>query len=149
VDGITVTTGGLEPDVEAEPHSLDLWEIQAQRELEGEGKVRAYVDDLFESHPDLLRRLARSDRHDPGSYPGFQAFYDTLDTRLDADAVRLLVRYHVRRHIGDDMGRELVGDVVDDLVVQAAVRDLLEQSGREVGDVEDLTFLNEDAHTVR
>jgi carboxyl-terminal processing protease len=136
-----VTSGGIEPDVKAEQQTLNYWEIQAQRTLEGEGKVRPYVDRLFESHGDLAERLARSDRRDPTSYPGFDEFVGSLDTRLDKDAVRILVRWHVRRRVGDALGRELVGDVVDDRQLQAAIVDLFKTTGRDLRTVEGLAFI--------
>ena len=47
------------------------------------GKVRDYVQGLFEKDPELMARLARSDRCQPELYPGFEEFYKGLDTRLD------------------------------------------------------------------
>jgi C-terminal peptidase prc len=137
------TVGGIQPDVEEDAESLDVWEFQAQRQLEGEGKVRAYVEKIAKDDPALVRRLARSDRGDPAAYPGFDAFYDSLDTRLDEDGVRWLVRWNVRRLVGDDLGRELVGDVVDDAQLRTALLDLLETMGRDPKSVEDLAFLPE------
>lgn len=145
VDGEVVVKGGLEPDVEAKPEPLDYWELQAQRALNGSPELKTYVDGVYADHRDLAERLARSDGKDPSRYPGFDAFYESLDTRLDKDAVRFLVRLMLRRHIGDDIGRELVGDVVDDPVLQAALQDLFRTLGRDLEDVEDLAFLAHEA----
>jgi C-terminal peptidase prc len=125
VDGKLTVVGGIQPDVEARLSELDLWEIQAQRKLESSGEVRKYVDQLFLDHPDLMERLARSDRCQADLYPGFDDFYKTLDTRLDKDGVRWLVRWNTRRKLGDMLGRELVGDLVDDVQLQRGLLDLL------------------------
>ncbi|MDF1702376.1 MAG: S41 family peptidase [Planctomycetota bacterium] len=125
VDDRTQIVGGIMPDREAKTEFLDLWEVQEQRKLEGSGKVRDYVLGLFEKDPELMARLARSDRCEPDLYPGFEAFFQGLDTRLDKDAVRWLVRWNTRRTLGDRLGRELVGDLVDDVQLQWALLDLL------------------------
>ena len=125
VDGRLKAVGGIAPDVEADLTELDLWEVQAQRALESSGKVREYVEKLFQQDVDLMKRLARSDRRDSSLYPGFDEFYASLDTRLDHDAVRWLVRWNTRRELGDRLGRELVGDLVDDLQLRRALQDLL------------------------
>lgn len=144
-DGKLEITGGIQPDVEATPADIDWWELQAQRKLESTGQVREYVRNLFLTSPDLMKKLARSDRGDPQAYPGFDAFFASLDTRLSKDAVRWLVRINVRRELGDNLGRELVGDIVDDVPLQVAIRDLFRTMGASLANEPDLAFLDTDA----
>lgn len=144
-DGKLEITGGIKPDVEASPQDIDWWELQAQRKLESTGQVREYVRNLFLTSPDLMKKLARSDRGDPQAYPGFDAFFASLDTRLSKDAVRWLVRMNVRRELGDNLGRELVGDIVDDVPLQVAIRDLFRTMGASLASEPDLAFLDSDA----
>ncbi len=120
---------------------LNLWEIQAQRKLDGSEELESYVSDLYENHRKLVERLARSDQRDPSVYPGFDNFYESLDTRSSKEAVRFLVRFNLRLKIGDDLGRKLVGDVVDDSVIQKALVDLFATMGQDLSEVEDLEFL--------
>lgn len=141
VDDKVKVVGGIEPDVEAKPEALDFWEIQAQRKLESSGAVRTYVTKLFEEDAAAMARLARSDARDAGAYPGFDAFYAGLDTKLEKEAVRWLVRWNTRRIMGDRLGRELVGDVVDDPPLQASLRDLFKSLGKDLASVEGLKFL--------
>jgi carboxyl-terminal processing protease len=141
VDGKVETTGGLEPDVNGTLDPLNLWEIQAQRKLDGSEELESYVSDLYENHRKLVERLARSDQRDPSVYPGFDNFYQSLDTRLSKEAVRFLIRFNLRRKIGDDLGRKLVGDVVDDSVIQKALVDLFATMGQELSEIQDLEFL--------
>jgi len=141
INGKRTVVGGIAPDVKSELQVLDLWEVQAQRKLEASGKVRAFVDKLFEANADLMKRLARSDRCSPDSYPGFEAFYASLDTKLSRDAVRWLVHWNTRRIVGDQLGRELVGDLVDDLQLQAALLDLLATLKIDPATIPDLSCL--------
>lgn len=142
VDGRIQRVGGIVPDVEARPREdFDFWEIHEQRKLESKPHVREFVRSLFAKNPDMLARLARSDRGDPASYPGFDDLYTSLETKLDPDAVRWLVRYHTRRVAGELVSRELVGDVVDDIQLQAALRDLTKAIGKPLEEIEDLAFL--------
>ncbi len=135
--------GGIEPDIVVRPDELDLWEIQAQRTLEATGAVRAFVEKLFEESAPLMERLARSDRCATSSYPGFDEFFSTLDTRLTPNAVRYLVRWHVRRTVGDRLGRELVGDLVDDVQLQRGLVDLLTTLNVDFRKIPDLSCLPE------
>ncbi len=141
VDGKVKVVGGIEPHLEAKPNGLDFWEVQAQRKLESTGRVKEYVRQLFESDLELMRRLSRSDRRDPSVYPGFDAFYDGLDTKLDKEPVRWLVRWNARRALGDRLGRELVGDIIDDPALQVALKDLFRTLGKDLSKNQDLKFL--------
>jgi carboxyl-terminal processing protease len=141
VDDKVVPVGGLAPDAEPKAEDFDLWELQAQSQLEKTDMVRAYVEKLFTADPTTMERLARSDRRDPEAYPGFQEFFKALDTRLDGQGVRWLLRLHVRRHVGNDLRRELVGDVVDDHVLQAGLIDLFKTLRKDLASEPDLAFL--------
>lgn len=138
IDKKVTPVGGLHPDVEPGKEELDLWELQAQSNLEKTGAVRAFVDRLFEQDAEGMRRLARSDRGDPAAYPGFDAFWKSLDTKLSPQGVRWLVRWHTRRVVGDELRRELVGDVVDDAALKAALRDLFKTLKKDIAAEPDL-----------
>jgi len=141
VDGKIVVSGGLKPDVDAEQNPVDLWEIQAQRKLDASPEFKKYVDGLYQDHRSLVEVLARSDRGEAERYPGFEEFYESLETPLSKDAVRFMVRYQLRERIGDDLGRQLVGDLVDDPVLQAALIDLFKTMNMKLEDVDDLAFI--------
>lgn len=139
--GKVIRTGGLVPDVEIKDDTRDFWELQAQSELYRTGAVKKYVDDVVAADAARAEALARSDRHDPASYPGFDAFYDGLGTKLSKQAVRALVRIRVREALSDRMGRALDGDIVDDATLRAGVLDLLSTLKVDPKSVEDLAFL--------
>lgn len=141
VKGKVVRSGGIAPHLEVKDTSLDLWERQAQAELYKKGSVRKYVDEVLAGDKTLVAALARTDRHDPGVYPGFDAWYEGLGTKLSKQAVRQLVRIRVRDVVSDAAGRALVGDVVDDEILRAALVDLFATRKADPRSVPDLAFL--------
>jgi hypothetical protein len=140
-DGKVARVGGIKPDVEVKFTDLDFWELNTQQSLDKTGAVRRYVDDKLVKDQAALAQLARSDRHDPSAYPGFDEFYASLDTKLSKQAVRELVRIHVRRRVEESIGRELVGDIVDDVQIQTALRELLATMKIDPKTIPDLAFL--------
>jgi C-terminal peptidase prc len=133
--------GGILPDLEVSPEARDLWEFQAQAELYRSGAIRKYVDDAMSKDSAALDTLARSDRHDPAAYPGFDAWYDGLGTKLSKQSVRALVRLRVREAVADRIGRALDGDIVDDVVLRTGLLDLLSAMKVDVKSVASLSFL--------
>jgi len=76
-----------------------------------------------------VRPLAWFDGRDPSKYPGFEAFYDSLETHLDRQVIRRLVRIELRREVAKELGRDIVGDLSDDTVLREAARSVLERLG--------------------
>jgi|GEM_PF-322544 len=139
--GKVLRTGGLVPDIEVKDDVRDFWELQAQTELYRAGAVKTYVDEAVANDPTRFEALARSDRRDPASYPGFDAWYEGLGTKLSKQAVRAIVRLRVREELSDRLGRALDGDVVDDATLRTGVLDLLTQLKVDPRSIEDLAFL--------
>ena len=130
--------GGIEPDEIIYPKRPEGWRVEEQRRILGEHRVRQYVDEHWQEHRERFLDLAQSDRKDPARYPDFEPFYDSLDTVLPREDVRFLVRREVRRRVQDERGAEFpFGDYQEDLVVQAGIRRLLADLGRDYGDVEE------------
>ena len=140
-DGRVTRHGGIEPDIEVKPVDADLWKRQGQAELYRSPAVRKFVDDLAASDPAAIERLARSDRRDPASYPGFDALYAGLSTKLDPQDVREVLRLRVREALSDRLGRDLVGDVVDDDTLRTSLLVLLPQMKLDAKSVPELAFL--------
>jgi len=141
VKGKVVRTGGIVPHLEVKEDTLDLWERQGQADLYKTGAVRKYVDEKIAPDAKLMESLAHGDRHDPAAYPGFDAFYASLTTKLSKQAVRYLVRLRVREQYSDGLGRALVGDVVDDEILRAAIVDLFATMKVDPKSIPDLAFL--------
>ena len=84
--------------------------------------------------------LAEGDDGDPQRYPGFDDFYEGLDTKLSKDDVRRWTRYEVRDQISDLRGavypgQRALGDAQEDAQLQEAIRVLMKAEGRDIRDV--------------
>ena len=112
-------------------HALDvlLTHRVELRELQNKGVFSKYAKEAWKDHEDLLRKLAISDGRDPNRYPGFDAFYKKLDTRLTRQEVRLALRIEVRRLVMARSGKEIIGDLSDDQVLLRGAVEVLERLG--------------------
>lgn len=154
-DNNLINPGGVIPDVDSQAELIEGWRLVERRELNDSLKVRDYVDDHWETHHDEFVAFAYNDEKDPSLYPDFDTFFAGLDTPLDPDDVRFLIRNEIRRRVQDERGGAFpIGDFVEDVQVQDAVRELLEDLGMSVADVPAYAAtikqeLNEDgSHTV-
>ncbi len=131
---------GVRPDkvvelLENKPE--DAWKNSAIVALLKKNAFREYVQRELPKNPDLFRQLAEGDDGDPQRYPGFDAFYAGLDTRLSKDDIRRWVRFEVRDQISDLRGavypgQRALGDPQEDAQLQEAVRTLLAEAGRDI-----------------
>lgn len=134
---------GVMPDkvvelLDAKPE--DAWKNAAVFALLKKGVFRDYVKKHLAEHDSLFRRLAEGDDGDPSRYPGFEAFYQSLDTKLSQDDVRRWVRYEVRDQVSDLRGavypgQRAMGDPQEDAQLQEAVRSLLQERGEDIRQV--------------
>ncbi|MSR46580.1 MAG: PDZ domain-containing protein [Planctomycetes bacterium] len=151
IDGKRYIKGGIHPDALVDLHEPDLWKEQELAKLLSKSTDRrratifhGYLDDHYEANRDLFLKLAIGDRHDWSQYPGFNAFYDGLDTRLAKEDVRVYLRHYLRERVCDDrkqifpgQGYFILGDYQEDNQLQAAIKSVLEQLGRKPVDIAD------------
>jgi hypothetical protein len=134
-DRNVISEGGIVPDIEVQEESVEAWRRQEQRRVYGTLAPRRYVNERWDEHAELFRRLALCDEKDPSLYPDFDALYKGLETVLSEDDVRMIVRLELRRHVQDERGGAFpFGDYQEDAQVQAAVASLLQQLGRQAQD---------------
>ncbi len=134
---------GVKPDVELElleNKPEDAWKNSAVFAILKTGKIREYVRAQLEQNDALFRELAEGDDGDPQRYPGFDAFYDGLDTKLSKDDVRRWLRYEVRDQVSDLRGavypgNRALGDAQEDAQLQEAIRVLMKERGADIRDV--------------
>ncbi len=124
-----VTKGGVVPDVAVEQDRLDVSHLVELRDLQQKGAFDAYVREHWDAHKDTFRELALVDGRDPSRYPGFEAFYESLRTRLPKQEIRRGLRVAVRRKVSIERGEEILGDLSDDNVLLAGVREILRRLG--------------------
>jgi C-terminal peptidase prc len=144
IDGKRYIKGGIHPDVLVDSHEPDLWKEQEFAKLLEKSSDRRrstvfhdYLDEHYDANRDLMVRLAEGDKRDWRAYPGFEEFYDSLDTRLSKDDVRFYLRFYLRERVCDDrkktfpgQGLLAFGDYVEDHQLQAAIRIVLEKLGK-------------------
>jgi C-terminal peptidase prc len=149
IDGKKYIKGGIHPDVLVNLKEPDLWKEHEFGKLldKAKDKRRAtvfheYLDDHYDANRDLFVKLAEGDGHDWKKYPDFEKFYDSLDTKLAKEDVRLYLRFYLRERVCDDrkktfpgQGLFIFGDYQEDNQLQAALRTVLEKMGREPSDV--------------
>ena len=130
-EGVMVSEGGVEPDLKSNARRIDGWRAEEMVRLVRRDKlIREYVMREYPTHKDRFRELAEGDGDDLSRYPNFRELYDSLETPLSEQDVRMLVRNEVRRRVQDDRGEAFPdGDFQEDLQLQAAIRAILEQVG--------------------
>ncbi len=130
-EGNILDPGGVDPDRFVAARRYDAWRVEEMWRLRDERVPRDYVDQRFEEHRELFFELADNDFRDPDRYPDLLELYESLDTPLPIEDVRMLVRGEVRRRVQDARGREFPpGDFVEDVQVQTAIAAVLEAQNR-------------------
>ncbi|MDF1798853.1 MAG: S41 family peptidase [Planctomycetota bacterium] len=130
--------GGVEPDLAADAGLIEGWRLIERRKLNTDRITRDYVDKYWDTHHDEFAAFAVCDNKDTTLYPSFDEFFAGLDTPLDKDDVRVMVRAEIRRRMQDERGGAYpFGDFVEDTQVQVALKSLLEDLGQSVGDHEE------------
>jgi len=151
IDGKRYIKGGVHPNVLVDLKEPDLWKEQEFAKLLAKSADRrratvfhGYLDDHYEANRDLFIKLANGDRHDWTQYPGFEEFYDSLDTRLSKEDVRIYLRHYLRERVCDDrkqtfpgQGYFVLGDFQEDNQLQAAIKIVLEKLGKKPSDIGD------------
>ncbi len=118
----------------------DAWKNAAVFALLKKGVFRNYVKEELPKNEALFRQLAEGDDGDTSRYPGFDEFYEGLETQLTKDDVRRWLRYEVRDQVSDLRGavypgNRALGDPQEDAQLQEAVRTLLEAVGGDIRDI--------------
>ncbi|RME70207.1 MAG: PDZ domain-containing protein [Planctomycetota bacterium] len=127
--------GGVHPDVEVQPDELDPCVAQEVDRLLKANAIEPYVQKLWNEHRDLMVKLAEYDGLDWKRYPGFDAWYATLDTTLDRDEVRRLVRGGIRRLAQDLRAKQFAQDFESDVQLQRAIFEMTRKLGVDMASI--------------
>ncbi len=127
--------GGVHPDVVVEPEEVDACVSDRIQELLEANRIEPYVQKLWSEHQDLMTKLAEYDGLDWKRYPGFEQFYDSLETTLDRDIVRRLVRNGIRRLAQDKRAKQFAQDFESDVQLQRAIVEMFKKLGEDVASV--------------
>jgi hypothetical protein len=110
----------------------DRWKEAVLFDLVEKDVFNKYVDKHLEKNRTLFVELAEGDEGNVAKYPEFEAFYKSLDTKLDRDYIRRWVRYSVREKVADLRmkafpGGRAIGDFQEDAQLQEGVRTVLDK----------------------
>jgi C-terminal peptidase prc len=153
IDGKKYIKGGIHPDVLVDLREPDLWKEHEFAKILDKSKDKRrgtvfheYLDTYYEANRDRMIQLAEGDGHDVTKYPEFDKFFESLDTKLSKEDVRLYLRFYLRERVCDDrhktfpgQGLFIFGDYQEDNQLQAALRAVLEKMGKKPSDVPEYT----------
>lgn len=134
--------GGVEPDIKVSNHRWGTAHLAELRELQTEGAFRDYARKHWTSDQQKLTVLAWFDAREPSRYPEFDAFFDSLNTRLTRQEVRLALRIAVRREVMARSGKEIIGDLSDDRVLLRGVLEIFGRLGENPADIPEYRSLD-------
>ena len=146
-DGTVISEGGVKPEHEVDFPPIERWRYDEREKVRKSDVLRDYLDRNYPANRALFAELAVNDGKDQSRYPGFQDLLERLDTPLDKEDVRDLLRQAIRRRVQDDLGHEFpFGDYEEDVQVQKAIQVALEHLGEGVEDVTEYGLVFDLAH---
>jgi len=139
-EGRVTEAGGVQPDIEVDFPQLDIATLRELNRLVEVEAFRNFALDFHTENPALAAKLAEYDGAQPSNYLGFDEFFDGLDTDLEPNIARRWVRRRLRDVVADARGQMFAGsgfygDFQEDPQLQAAIKQIFEQSGLSLADV--------------
>lgn len=133
-EGSIIQEGGVMPDVFVDFPNYEPVVLRELDRLISEERFRTYAKTLLEDFQETAVRLASYDAKDPALYPGWDAFFLSLDTLLEPDVARQWVRRNLRTLVSDLRGQVFagsgfLGDYVEDPQLGEAIRQIISKSG--------------------
>ncbi len=141
VDGTSFETAGVEPGIVAEAPEPEIWKPELIDAILEKKLDLKYIEKHMAQDADLLRKLAEFDDRDHALYPGFEEWYAMLETHLDRNDARALLRRSLRRHIGKTDGKPMITDLVEDAVLQKGFAALAAKAGVDLSAVRECKFV--------
>jgi len=110
---------GVVPDIKVALPEREFWKESELAKLTVGDDIDKYLKDI--ENKELFKQIAESDGGDVARYPKFDAFYDSLKTKVEKNDVRELVREVIRKRVQDDQGKPLYVDLQIDVVLQRGI----------------------------
>jgi C-terminal peptidase prc len=135
---------GVEPDLPVEERELRGSALDRVMRVRQGKPFAEYVDLLLKNHRDAAIEVAILGGTDPGRYPEFAAFHESVKGRIEAEDALRLVREELRRRLlveanetkDDALFRRLFYDLEEDRVLQAGIREVAGAAGIDLEGVE-------------
>ena len=118
---------GIEPEFKVEAEETDEWSYRKLYELNKQHLFEDYLRTRWNEHKALFLKLAEDDEGKAERYPDFEAFYKSVDPRIERGDVRAELRRVLRRMAQDELKCEYACDLESDDVLQRGVLELLEK----------------------
>lgn len=124
------------------------WQQAEVNRIIGSGAIERYLDEHEAGNEELYAELAEFDNFDTSRYPGFDAFYESLETKLARDDVRRLVRNGpsllrddaMRLRAADMKGSAFIQNYQEDPTLQRAIVELAKLSKVKLGAIPQYRF---------
>ncbi len=126
---------GITPHIEMPVKELEEWQLLELEKIPPDIQEK-YIQKHFEANRELFEKLAERDGFDEKRYPGFEQFYESLDTKLDKDIARRLLRNRVRAEISNRTSKPFSCDLQEDTELQRAAYELLGKLEEDPSEVE-------------
>ncbi len=133
VTGDVLNDGGVIPDYTIAHRWVDAWHESELPQLLEDDVFNKYLREQLPEHREIFAKNSVFDAGDFETYPEFDAFYNSLDTRLTKDEIRLWLRVYARRRVSDVRGKVFPGDLIfmgdfqEDPQLQRAIGELFEK----------------------
>ncbi len=156
-DGKLTDRGGIAPDFEVEfidrlrGKQVAVSQLFQKKTDDDRNIFEQYLDERYPQHQELFVQLSMHDNFDSSKYPDFDEFYESLETELDQDDVRYLLRISLRKKISDEMVRQksfpfpgsfVWGDFQEDAQLQAAIQTVLKDLEEKPEDHSEYSFFD-------
>lgn len=123
---------GIRPDITVEKEERDFWFNYASANVRDSKHLKKYWEQYRKSDLDRLKKLVVDDGQDWRNYPGFKKLYKKLDTKLNKDNVRRVLRSELRRRVADERGKAFILDIQEDIQIQRSIVQALEEIDADV-----------------
>ena len=132
-----INKNGIEPNIPLEVEEIPEWKTDAIGEM-GREPFDKYIDaHINSSNEAAFKKLAEEgDDFDCSKYPGFDKFYESLDTKLTKQDIRKLLRHYVRAYFAGKVAKPYQNDLQEDTELQRAIYEVLKKMGLDPGKVE-------------
>lgn len=126
---------GIDPDISMDYEAWEPWKNEEVAKIEEKNAFKQYVERYYDANRELFGRLADNDQLAVRDYPGFEEWYQTLNTKASRDDVRSWLRSFIRRRVADDRGREYACDYLEDSMLQRAIVEVFKKLNLEINTV--------------
>jgi len=137
-----ISEGGIQPDIAAKLTGFEGWVYDQLDELNGEGKIRSYVNNLVTKHTEAAIKIAENDGGKTDGYPEWASFRSGSKKNLTDEHLRFAVRRELRTRLMAEGKLPGFADLESDTEFVAGIRSLASQAGLDLSTVKEYATLS-------